>query len=124
MKKTYQMERNLSVPANSTKIFNFQLKETYAKCTGVFLVPFTKGSVYGTNFKYLTLGLNIAQTEILPNGTDASLIALTDYISRDEATYDFAADNIPARSSDVQLTVVNSDTENEQHFTIYFVLEN
>ncbi|MBR6250491.1 MAG: hypothetical protein IKR17_04750 [Bacteroidales bacterium] len=119
MKKSYQIQRDLVVPANSTQVFNFQLKETYAKCTGVFLTPFG-GS---TDFSQLTLGLNIAQTEVLPNGVDASLIALTDYIGRADATYDFKEENIPAKSSDVQLSVTNLGST-EQKFNMYFILEN
>ncbi|MBE6341456.1 MAG: hypothetical protein E7069_12100 [Bacteroidales bacterium] len=119
MKKSYQIERGLVVPANQTKVYNFQLKENYAKCTGVFVVPF-RGN---TDFSQLTLGLNIAQTEVLPNGVDASLIALTDYISRADATYDFKEENIPAKSSDVQLTITNNGTT-EQKFNMYFILEN
>lgn len=137
MKKTYQIQRGLSVKAGESKTFNFQLKENYAKCTGFFLTP----STANTDFSVLTLLLNVAQMEVLPNGTDASLFALTDYISRADATYDFKEENIPAKSSDVQLIVTNNaptkDAEgnplkdekgnpidNTQTFNVYFVLEN
>lgn len=121
MKKTYQIERNLVVAAHSTKTFNFQLKETYANCTGFFITPATAGN--GANFSDLSLGLNIAQQEILPLNTDAVLFALTPYISREDATYDFSEEKIPARSADVQLIVENTG-DTEQYFTAYFILKN
>lgn len=123
MKKIFQIERSLTVGMNATQVFNFQLKENYAKCTGVFLTKYTNGGSYGTDFSKLTLGLNIAQMEVLPIGTDASVIALTDYISRNDAAYDFREENIPAKSSDVQLTVTNVASY-PQVFNAYFILEN
>ncbi len=120
MKKTYQIERNIKIAAGKTEIINLQLKENYAKCTGFFLTPYKAG----TDFSKLTLGLNIAQQEILPIDTDASLFALTDFIGRADATYDFTEENIPARSSDVQLTITNTDGETEQIVNAYFILKN
>ena len=119
MKKSYQIQRELTVAANSTATFNFQLKENYARCTGFFLSP----HLAKTDFSTITFSLNIAQMEVLPQGSDASLFALTDYISRSEATYDFTEEQIPAKSSDVQLVVTNN-SDNEQKFNVYFVLEN
>ncbi len=119
MKKTFQIERKLSIPARTSKIFNFQLKESYAKCTGFFLTP----DAVGADLSNVELSLNIAQMEVLPSGADASLFAITSHVSREEATYKFAEENIPARSSDVQLTF-----NNKSHSTVtvnaYFVLEN
>ena len=44
-------------------------------------------------------------------------------MSRGEATYDFREENIPARSSEAQLTIENNG-ETDQTFNVYFVLEN
>ncbi len=120
MKKTYQVERKLSVAAGKTKVFTLTLQEAYAKCVGFFL---TKDTAGGTDFSKLTLGLTIAQQEVLPLGTDAILFAMTEYVSRHDATYDITAENIPARSSDVILTVTNNSDET-QIFNVYFALAN
>ena len=119
MKKTYQIERDIRIDAGKTAIINTQLKENYARCTGFFLTPYKAG----TDFMALTLGLNIAQQEILPINTDSSLFALTDYIGRADATYDFSEENIPARSSDVQLTITNT-SDSAQIVNAYFILKN
>ena len=37
MKKTFQVERDLSVDAKSTRVFTLTLQEAYAKCKGFFL---------------------------------------------------------------------------------------
>lgn len=119
MKKTYQIERDLFVGANSSKNFNFQLKETYAKCVGFFLVP----RASGVNFANVQIGLNIAQQEILPINTDASLFAVNNYVARSDAEYNFEEENIPARSSEVQFSVKN-DSNTAQYFHAYFILKN
>lgn len=119
MKKTYQIERELVIAGGKKEIFNFQLKESYAHCVGFFLTA----SNVGTNFSKLTLGLNIAQQEILPIDTDAVLFAKNDYLGVNDVTYDFTKENIPSRSSDVQLTIENVGSS-EQKVNAYFVLTN
>lgn len=120
MKKTYQIEREITVMGGETKTINLQLKENYQKCIGFFLTP----DKDGTDFSKLTVGLNIAQQEILPRSADAALFALTNYIGRADATYDFSEENIPARSSDVQLIFENRETKGYQRFNVYFILSN
>lgn len=120
MKKTYQVQRDLTVVGNATKVFTITLQEAYSKCNGFLLVPNTAGK---TDFNALTVGLTIAQQEVLPLGTDASLFALSEYVSRHDALYDITDENIPARSSDVILTVTNK-SETAQTFSAYFLLSN
>lgn len=120
MKKTYQVQRDLTVNGNSTKVFTITLQEAYAKCNGFLFVPQTAGESKLSN---LTIGLTIAQQEVLPLGTDASLFALSEYVSRHDALYDITDENIPARSSDVILTVTNKGKE-VQTFSAYFLLSN
>lgn len=121
MKKSYQIE-TVTIKAKEKTTLNYQLKENYAKCIGFFVTPNANG-ISGTNFTNIQLSLNIAQMEILPHGTDAALFALTDYISREDATYYFREEGVPARSSDVQLEVSNSG-DTDESFNIYFILEN
>lgn len=120
MKKTFQVERDLSVDAKSTRVFTLTLQEAYAKCKGFFLTKKTAG---GTDFSKLTIGLTVAQQEVLPLGTDAALFAVSEYVSRLDAMYDMADENIPARSSDVTLTVTNNGST-LQTFNVYFALSN
>ncbi len=120
MKKTYQVERNLTVDAGKTKVFSLTLQEAYAKCNGFFLTKYMAGA---TDFSALTIGLTIAQQEVLPLGTDASLFAMSEYVSRHDALYDISEENIPARSSDVTLTVTNNGSTS-QTFNVYFALAN
>lgn len=119
MKKTLQVERDIIVEANEIKTVNLRLKEDYKNCVGFFLTP----TIAGTDFSALLVGLSIAQIEILPQGCDASLFAMTSYIGRNDATYDFTSDGIPAKSSEVQLTISNR-SNNSQKVNAYFVLSN
>lgn len=124
MKKTFQIVK-VSVPAATStdiinsKTFTDQLRQDYAKCTGVFVTPRDAS----TDFSQVTASLKIAQNEILPLDFDLSLIAFTGEVSRQEATYDFAADNIPARSSELEFSVTNP-TDKDIDFKLYLVLEN
>jgi hypothetical protein len=119
MRKTYQVERSVSVAAGAAKQVNLTMKENYSRVTGFFITPNTAL----TDMGQITIGLTIAQQEVLPKGCDASLFAITGYVSRGEATYDFREENIPARSSEAQLTIENNG-ETDQTFNVYFVLEN
>ena len=118
MKKTYQ-HATIEIGAQSAFTGNYTLRENYARCTGFLLAP----SSGGTDFGNLQVGLNIGQQEILPQGCNACLFAMTEYVSRDEATYDITAENIAARSADVQVFVKNT-SEEAQTFNVYFRLEN
>lgn len=122
MKKGLQIVRNIKISGGESQTINIQLKENYAKCTGVMLTP----GANNTRFDLLTIGLIVAQHEVLPIGTDATLIAHHSNISRDEAKYDFTEENIPARSSDVELQVkhIGKSTDVTQTFNVYFFLEN
>lgn len=122
MKKGLQLVRSIKVSGGENKIINIQLKENFKKCTGVLLTAGTNT----TRFNLLTVGLTVAQHEVLPIGTDAILIAHHNNISRDEAKYDFTEENIPARSSDVELQVkhIGKSTDPAQTFNVYFFLEN
>lgn len=119
MKKTLQVERNITLNPGEQKIINIRLKDEYAKCTGFFLSP----SSAGTNFSAIDLGLSIAQKDLLPIECDALLFAMTDSVGRDEATYDFSEENIPAKSSTAQLTAKNR-SDRAVSFNAYFVLSN
>ena len=75
MKKTFQIVQ-VSVPAATStdvinsKTFTDQLRQDYAKCTGVFVTPRDAS----TDFSQVTASLKIAQNEILPLDFDLSLI--------------------------------------------------
>lgn len=95
-----------------------QLRQDFSKCTGVFVVPQSAA----TDLSGVTCSLKIAQNEILPDGFDLSLIAFKGDVSLGQTIYDFAKDDIPAKSSEFELVLTNS-TSTSQTFNLYFVLE-
>jgi len=116
MKKTYQII-SATVPANSSKLFTEQLKSEYTNCTGIFIVK-----VSG-NIEDLTVGMNIANQEVLPKETDASILLFNGQYSVKQATYDFSADRLPAQSNTTELTVTNKNAQ-PATVNVYYVLEN
>lgn len=124
MKKTFQIIRiqvdgTIDTTTTNSKTFTEQLRQDYAKCTGVFVTPKNAN----TDFSQITASLKIAQNEILPLDFDLSLIAFTGEVSLTEACYNFASDNIPARSSEMEFTVTNP-TDKPIEFNLYLLLEN
>lgn len=120
MKKTLQVLRDVEYgpkyPAGNT--VTLTLRDNYARCTGFFIVPYENNA----DMNGVTFGLRIDNQEVLPDGCDASLFLKNNNISRGEATYDLSKENIPARSSNVELTVKSQRIHGWFH--IYFVLEN
>ncbi|MCQ2607747.1 MAG: hypothetical protein MJ197_03570 [Bacteroidales bacterium] len=119
MKKSFQIWREIEVPAGGQTVLSELLKENFSKCTGAFIVPFSAT----TNLSQVSLFLKIAQNEILPNGTDASIITFDGSVALKDAIYDFSKDNIPARSSELDLTITNNGTSDVK-LNFYVVLEN
>lgn len=122
MKKTFQIipieieAAQAGVPA--VKIVTENLKQEYSNCTGVFLVP--QGSV---DFSKLKCSLIIEGQEILPLDTDAVLLAHNGNVAMKDVVYSFKEDGIPARSSAMEFTLTNHDTQ-RQKVNLYLVLEN
>ena len=119
MKKTFQIIREITVAPHSTKTVREQMFADYERATGVMIVPQNKQ----TDLSPLSLSCKISQKEVLPTGTDAVLIAYNGNCSRKECMYDFAKDEIPARSSNAEL-IFNNASENPITFNFYFQLEN
>ena len=117
MKKTLQIFRDITIESNSESFKSEQLKEGYSNCTGIFIVPIS-GSL-----KNVTLSVKIAQYEVLPQGTDAVLIAFDGKNSLADSIYDFKQEGIPARSSEMDITIKNLSAESVK-FNLYLVLEN
>lgn len=118
MKKTFQIQ-TVTVPANSTEVVMLQLQQTYENCTGIFAVPQNAN----VDLSAVSLSCKIAQNEILPQGTDLVFISFNGNCSLKDVIYDFRKENIPARSSDVELTFKNTSAS-ALTFKFYFVLEN
>ena len=96
-----------------------QMLQNYETVTGVFVTPFDASQ----DLSLLTCSLKIAQNEVLPLDFDLSLIAFTGEVSLLEACYDFKAENIPSRSSEMEFTVTNP-TGKEVMFNLYLRVEN
>lgn len=133
MKKSFQIFRNItakgiveSTDSETNKVtaggniisMTDQLRQDFAKCTGVFVVPQSAN----TDLSGVTCSLKIAQNEILPDGFDLSLIAFKGEVSLGQTIYDFSKDEIPAKSSEFELILTNN-TKTDQMFNLYFVLE-
>lgn len=149
MKKTFQIIRGLSLlhkdastpwgsvapvqngegnQAVNVVSVNERLKDGYSKCTGVFVVP----EKIGEKLSNVTITLKIAQQEVLPVGFALSLITYDGNSSLADTTYDFRQENIPARSSEAEITIecltslcgTQTERKNAQLFDLYLVLEN
>lgn len=125
MKKSFQIWREVTIPAKEDGLdgeitITEQLKENFAKATGFFVVPFASAQ---RDLTGLTAFLKIAQNEILPKGTDLGLVAFNGNVSLKDTIYDFTNDGIPARSSDFELTLSNSNSSPAK-INVYVVLEN
>ncbi len=123
MRKTYQIERGVTVENGKTVVISTRLNEAYGYCTGFFLVN-TDG--VATTLDGVTLGLTIGDREVLPLGCDAGLFEVTTTLTPEEAHYDFKEDGIPARSSEAQLTLSfdRSDGTASRTVNVYYILEN
>ncbi len=118
MKRTFQIIKDITTPTDSEqKTVTERLKEGYAKVSGIFVVPETAS----TSLDGVEVSLKIAQQEVLPIGFDLSLLTHTQYISMKDATLDIADEGIPARSSELELTVSKSGAEKK--FSLYVVLQ-
>jgi hypothetical protein len=56
--------------------------------------------------------------------TDCSLLAFNGNFSVKQATYDFSADKLPARSNSTELTITNKNVSAPIEMSVYYVLEN
>ena len=124
MKKSFQIWRQQTIPARTggidgEKVISDQLKENYAKATGFFIVPFAANQ---KDLSDLTISLKIAGNEILPKGTDASIVSFNGNVALDKVVYDFSKDNIPARSSEIEMVLTNKGASLDVN--LYVVLEN
>ncbi len=119
MKRSFQIWQEVRVPAGAETVLSEQLLENYAKCTGAFIVPVSAN----TNLSQVSLLLKIAQQEILPKGTNAMLLTFNGNVELKNVVYDFSADGIPARSSEMDLTLTNKGTS-DVLLDFYLVLEN
>ncbi len=119
MKKTFQIIREITVNAKSTKTVREQLLADYETATGVLIVPQNPQ----TDMSPISLSCKIAQKEVLPQGTDAVLLAYNGNCARTDCMYDFKKDEIPARSSSAELIFSNSSNA-PITFNFYFQLEN
>ena len=111
-------ETNVTTATGNIVSLTDQLRQDFSKCVGVFVVPATAK----TDLSGVTCSLKIAQNEILPDGFDLSLIAFKGEVSLHDTVYDFSKDDIPAKSSEFELILTNN-TETDQEFNLYFVLE-
>ncbi len=127
MKKTFQIFKDVAIArggdetsTNSEKTsLTYQLKQDYAKCTGFFM---TRANA-SVDLDQITMNLKIASNEILPSDTDASLFLFSENKSLAETIYDFSREDIPAKSSEVEISFDNP-TSSVQTVNLYFVLEN
>ena len=119
MKKSFQIWQEIRVPAGGETVLSEQLLENFAKCTGAFIVPASAN----TNLSQVSLFLKIAQQEILPKGTNAMTITFNGNVALKDVIYDFSADGISARSSEMDLTLTNKGTS-DVLLDFYVVLEN
>lgn len=119
MKKTFQIIENVTIAAKGNKTIRERMLADYEHVTGVMIVPHNlKDDISG-----LSLSCKISQKEVLPQGTDAVLIAYNGNCARQDCIYDFKDDKIPARSSNAELVIYNS-SDKEVKFNFYFILEN
>jgi len=98
-------------------LFTNTLRDDYSNVTGVFLV------IESGSANALFIRLNIGNIEILPKEVSASLITYNGNFSLKDATYDFSADKIPARSSSFEVEFTNHNAD-DVVLSLYFVLEN
>lgn len=114
MKKTFQIITK-TINAHSDLIINDKLRQDYQKCTGVFIVA---GDMSG-----VSMNLSVAQSEVLPKGTDCNLLRFNGNYSLKETAYDFSKENLPAKSCDINVVMKNTSTNNIT-FSLYLILEN
>ena len=121
MKKTFQIFKNITLPVSGgTLTFNDRARQDYQKVTGFFITS-------ESDLKNVTLSLSIAQQEILPVGTGATLFLFDGSVSRQDVIYDFKADDIPARSSDIEIKFTYTPKEKAApsvKLSVYLVVEN
>lgn len=124
MKKSFQIWRQQTIPArigsiDGEKVISDQLKENYSKATGFFIVPFEADK---KDLSDLTISLKIAGNEILPKGTDASIVTFNGNVALEKVIYDFSKENIAARSSEIEIVLTNKGASLDVN--LYVVLEN
>ncbi len=119
MKQAFQIIKDIVTPTGGENAITYteRLKEGYSKCIGVFITPISQD----TDLSQVEISLKIAQQEIFPSGFDASLIAHTGFISMKDAMFDISNENIPAKSSELELVVSNNGTA-AKTFSLYLVL--
>lgn len=119
MKKTFQIIKDITIDAKTTKTLREQMLADYEMVTGVMIVPHNSA----VDLSPITLSCKISQKEVLPQGTDAVLITYNGNCARKDCMYEFADDEIPARSSNAELIFYNSSSA-PITFNFYFQLEN
>lgn len=129
MNKTYQIIRGIEVPTSATSKYDTgvmntkstteRVKDGYSRVTGLFFVSHAKTN----DLAGVSVGLKIAQQEVLPLGFDASLITFSPDVSRSDCLLDLSAENIPARSSELEITVELTNDTVARSFDVYLVLE-
>jgi hypothetical protein len=117
MKKIFQKFDILlpAAPGGSVNISE-RLRDDYALCTGFFIVKNEQSAKS-------ELQLKIGGVEIIPTGSDTDLFVFNGSVGREESIYDFKADKITARSSDVEIFLKNKHNV-ACTYSFYFVLEN
>lgn len=128
MKKTFQIIKNISVPykpsdssetTSNTVTTTERLKDGYSRVTGVMIVSHAQTN----DLAGVHVSLKIAQQEVLPTGFDASLITYSPDVSMAEIILDISKENIPAKSSELELTIERTSYTTERIFDLYLVLE-
>lgn len=119
MQKSFQIIRNVTVNANNDLIISDRMRQDYSRTTKVFIIPMDNT----TDMSRITIGLKIANYEVLPSAFDASLITFDSNVSRDDVAYNFAEEQLPAKSAELEIQLHNYGSTS-QTFNIYFVVEN
>lgn len=130
MKRTYQIIKDIAVKKADTSSISSgeansvttteRLKDGYARVAGLFFVSHANTN----DLAGVHVSLKIAQQEVLPTGFDASLITFSTNIAQADCTLDLSKENIPARSSELEVTVEKTTATTDRAFDIYVILEN
>ena len=108
----------MSVPPEKTEQLSEALRDDYSNIDAVFITKISG------NIENLTLGMKVGGVEILPEGTDAALLAFNGQYPLKDAAYSFAEDNIPAKSSELEFSVTNTSLTTPAVINVYCILSN
>ena len=117
MKKIFQ-KFQMNIPPQKTEQLSEPLRDDYSNIDAVFI---TKVS---GNIDNLTAGMKVSGVEILPDGTDATLLTFNGQYPVKDAAYSFAEDSIPARSSELEFRVANNSETTPAVINVYCILSN